>query len=247
MKLPNRWKRGIVRDLIGSMDSGVSVNSEDKVSVGGEYGILKTSCVTSGIFDPNENKVIVNDEIDRAKVNPKRGRILMSRMNTSFLVGASAYVPNDYKNLFLPDRLWQIEPKDDRVDMKWLSYVLGSSKYRLKISSVANGTSGSMKNISKGDIEALNIFIPPFQEQGAIAEVLSNWDSAIEKIVRLIITKENYFKELAHELIFNGSKGGKWKPVRLGEVFEERNEINHINLPLLSITRKKGIIPFDAA
>lgn len=34
----------------------------------------------------------------------------------------------------------------------------------------------------------------------------------------------------------------EWKEVRLGELFIERNEINRVNLPLLSITADRGVI-----
>lgn len=246
MKLPEGWKIGFVRDLIGSMDAGVSVNSTEKTIHDGESGVLKTSCVTNGTFDPTENKVIVESEIDRAKVKPKRGRILMSRMNTPLLVGASAYVPTDYENLFLPDRLWQLEPKNDLVNMKWLSYVLSSTEYRLKISSIATGTSKSMKNISKDDIRSLRLSIPPISEQQAIAELLSAWDSAIQKIDQLITAKETRINLLYYHFFRSDSKHGlNWRSVKIQEVVTSRDEkaIPDEECPLFSLTIENGVTP----
>jgi len=86
--IPNGWLTKRLSYLIKSMDAGVSVNSEDRQAEKGEFGILKTSAVTSGVFNADENKAIFPSEIKRAKISPTFDRIIMSRMNTPALVGA---------------------------------------------------------------------------------------------------------------------------------------------------------------
>ena len=176
LDIPSGWLIKRLSYLIKSMDAGVSVNSEDRKANHGEYGILKTSAVTTGVFNVNENKAILASEVKRAKILPTGDQIIMSRMNTPVLVGANAYVPQAISNLFLPDRLWLLTPKEDRVNMRWLAFVLGSPKYRSKLSSFATGTSNSMKNITKEDVASLLVLIPPLPEQKAIAALLSTWD-----------------------------------------------------------------------
>lgn len=159
-KVPFGWINKRLSYLIKSLDAGVSVNSDDRKADIGEYGILKTSAVTNGVFNSDENKVIIASEIKRAKISPTQDRIIMSRMNTPALVGANAYVPQTREYLFLPDRLWQLTPKEARANMRWLSFVLGSPKYRSMLSSFATGTSNSMKNIAKEDVKSLPILLP---------------------------------------------------------------------------------------
>lgn len=48
--VPNGWKDGRVRDLIKSLNAGVSVNSEDDGNLNSSYKILKTSCVSKGFL-----------------------------------------------------------------------------------------------------------------------------------------------------------------------------------------------------
>jgi type I restriction enzyme S subunit len=239
MKMPDGWRNGHVRDLIASMDAGVSVNSTDEPASDNEVGILKTSCVTKGKFETCENKRIVNDEVDRARINPQAGCIIMSRMNTPALVGASAYVAQSHKNLYLPDRLWQMVPQKDLADMRWLSFVLDSPLMRSKISAIATGTSDTMKNISKEDVTSLRLVIPQLLEQRAISDLLSTWDTAIDKTERLIATKEKQYKYLMNTLIVENEN---WRLVTLGDVFKERNEPNRVDLPLLSIMREEGVV-----
>jgi type I restriction enzyme S subunit len=222
LDIPCGWLTKRLSYLIKSMDAGVSVNSEDRKADFGECGILKTSAVTSGVFDADENKAILASEVKRAKISPTCDRIIMSRMNTPALVGANAYVPQTVSNLFLPDRLWLLTPKEGRVNMRWLAFVLGSPKYRSKLSSFATGTSNSMKNITKGDVASLPVLLPSLPEQKAIADLLSTWDEAIEKTERLIQAKEANLKGQIQRIMGKEAiDANGWSMVHLGELFSE--------------------------
>ncbi|UJB15658.1 restriction endonuclease subunit S [Xanthomonas translucens] len=171
-----------LKDLIADPEAGVSVNSVDQVAGDGECGVLKTSAVTTGIFDPKQNKLIRTEELCRAKVNPKADRIIVSRINTPELVGASAYVERDYPNLFLPDRLWQLRPKSDAVHMKWLSIWLAMKQTRTKLTSFGTGSSSSMKNISKEELLSLSLALPPLERQRQIANEIAVWSCAAKNL-----------------------------------------------------------------
>lgn len=173
----------LLGDLIGALEAGVSVNGLDRTAEQGEAGVLKISAVTSGVFDPSANKAIRPEEVARARVSPRADRILVSRCNTAELLGASVYVDADYPNLFLPDKLWQLEPRSPKVvHMRWLAYWLAAKTTRFKISSLATGSSGSMKNIAKDQLLALAIAVPPYEEQVRIADALADWDEAAENL-----------------------------------------------------------------
>ncbi|MCL2830446.1 MAG: N-6 DNA methylase [Betaproteobacteria bacterium] len=162
------WPIVELKEVIDELESGVSVNSESRVSIIGEIGILKTSCVTTGIFQPDEHKAVIPDEVSRVKCSVKRNSIIISRMNTETLVGANAYVSADYPNLFLPDRLWQTVISRTDVEVRYLQTILASDEYRQRISGLCGGTSGSMKNISKTQLLSLKIPLPPLSTQHAI-------------------------------------------------------------------------------
>ncbi len=78
--------------------------------------------------------------------------------------------------------------------------------------------------LNKATLVKLPILLPPRLEQKAIAELLSTWDEAIEKIERLIEAKEKRFKWLLRELITeprNTQKDAKWKRVKIGSFLTE--------------------------
>ena len=164
------WETKPLSDFIKSLNTGVSVNSTDKKFKEGEIGILKTSCVYTGIFRAEEAKVIRKDEYGRMKLNPTADSIIISRMNTSELVGKSAYISKDYKDLYLPDRLWQSEKGELNHNVRWLSHAVSFQSFMNEISKISSGTSGSMKNISKKNYLNLHMIYPTLELQNQFAE-----------------------------------------------------------------------------
>jgi len=198
--IPKGWKEGRVGDVIEKLESGVSVNGEDRPLEKGEKGVLRVSSVTYGVFDPNAAKAIVKSDLGRSKCSPRKDRVIISRSNTGDLVGASAYVDKDYPNLYLSDKLWQTVPKPG-ISMRWLSYVLASDHSRYLLSRLATGTSGSMKNITKDELLSMRLSIPPYSEQEKIAEVICKWDEAICKVDSILNKKKKQRMVFCQEVV----------------------------------------------
>lgn len=190
--IPNGWSMLSLSQLVATLESGVSVNSVDRAEAF-PHGmhILKTSCVNGGYFYESEVKSILPRDIKRAKCPAVKGSIIISRMNTPALVGELGYVPRDYPYSFLPDRLWQMRlNKKSETDSRWLAYLLSYPQISRKIKESATGTSGSMKNISKGSFLSLQIPYPEPEEQTAIANALSDVDALISELEKLIAKKQ---------------------------------------------------------
>lgn len=228
--IPSDWEVHSLNDEISALDAGISVNSlNERFDVEHDFAILKTSCVSSGSFIPIEAKKIVTSEIQRAKLNPKKNRIIISRMNTPDLVGECGYVSKDYPNLFLPDRLWMMSfKKSSFINARWLNYILNYSVFRQKIRELGTGTSGSMKNISKSKLLEILIPYPNEREQTAIATSLSDADALISSLEKLIAKKKAIKQGAMQQLLTPPHKGGKrsagftgeWVEKKLGEVGE---------------------------
>jgi len=224
--IPVEWEVVKLEEYIDELEAGVSVNSMDSICQNDkEKGILKTSAISDGKFISSEHKKIIEKDIDRAKLNPKQGNLIISRMNTPELVGAIAIIKKDFNNLYLPDRLWQTKfSKTKKLNSFWLNYLLNTYKYKSKVKILGTGTSGSMKNISKKAFLKLKIPLPPLKEQQKIAEILTTWESAISKQEELVKAKEELKKGLMQKLLsgevrFEGFDG-EWEMKKIGDIFE---------------------------
>lgn len=163
-------------DLVESITAGTNVGGQQRPLGEGEYGVLKISAVTQGVFNPGEFKV-VNDVSHIKMIHPRKGDLLFSRANTSEMVGATAIVDKDYGDLFLPDKLWRLDPMDE-VETVFLKALLSSPSIRAEMSKVSTGSSGSMQNISMAKFRKLPAFLPPLALQQEFAAFVSRVDKS---------------------------------------------------------------------
>ncbi|MGF1906991.1 restriction endonuclease subunit S [Aliivibrio salmonicida] len=197
-RIPKAWEVVKLSEIIGSMDGGVSVNGDNRLKTHKEIGVLKVSSVFKGSFIPHEHKVVIEEDLNRVKINPLKDRILFSRANTPSLVGESGYVERNYDDLYLPDKIWMIDVKDRlKVNVRWLSYILSSGKVRKLICDAATGTSSSMKNISKPNLLSIQVGMPMLEEQKAISDILN----LISNKLTLSSTKLEHVKKLKKALM----------------------------------------------
>lgn len=204
-EIPAEWSVVRQKYFWNTIESGVSVNAADKpVDNSEQYGVLKTSAVSKFMFIPTEHKQVNLEEYGRVSCPVRADSIIASRMNTPELVGACGYVQNNYPNLFLPDRLWQITFKDE-LSPKYAWYYLSGIRVRQYISSLSTGTSSSMQNISQSQYGNIFITIPSIGEQSEIAKYLDEKcnfvDALIAKKQQYLIEIENYKKSLIYEYV----------------------------------------------
>ena len=204
-EIPAEWNVVRQKYFWNTVESGVSVNAADKpVDNSEQYGVLKTSAVSKFVFIPTEHKQVNLEEYGRVSCPVMADSIIASRMNTPELVGACGYVQNNYPNLFLPDRLWQITFKDG-LSPKYAWYYLSGIRVRQYISSLSTGTSSSMQNISQSQYGNIFITIPSIGEQSEIAKYLdekcNSVDALIAKKQQYLTEIENYKKSLIYEYV----------------------------------------------
>ena len=203
--IPAEWDVVRQKYFWNTVESGVSVNAADKpVDNSEQYGVLKTSSVSKFVFIPTEHKQVNLEEYGRVSCPVRADSIIASRMNTPELVGACGYVQNNYPNLFLPDRLWQITFKDG-LSPKYAWYYLSGIRVRQYISSLSTGTSSSMQNISQSQYGNIFVTIPSIGEQSEITKYLDEKcrfvDALVTKKQQYLTEIENYKKSLIYEYV----------------------------------------------
>ncbi|EAU0857680.1 restriction endonuclease subunit S, partial [Salmonella enterica] len=138
---PKGWKKDKIKKGVLDITSGWSATGENIPCKSNEFGVLKISSVTSGIFKPEENKVVDCKTIPASKklIRPKKGDLLFSRANTRELVAAICMVHQDYDNLFLPDKLWSIKLNHELLLPEFFLILIQNEKVRELLTKQATG------------------------------------------------------------------------------------------------------------
>ena len=220
------WSQVKLKDLVLSLDAGVSVNGEDVSVTEDDFSVLKTSCVSLGTFNPDERKkVTLEHEILRLKEPLLNNSLVMNRSNTPLLVASSAFIRNAPKKTYLSDKLWQFKVNQN-ANIQWIAFHLSNETTLIKLRDMAKGTSNSMKNITKPDVLNFDLIAPSKSEQTKIASFLSAVDEKISQLTQkhqlLSQYKQGMMQKLFSQQIRfkadDGSEFGEWDQKELKEV-----------------------------
>lgn len=179
---------------IASLNAGKSLASEEENS----DKVLKTGAVTYDYFDATQIKNLPINYAPQESHRVKAGDIIISRMNTAELVGATAYVWKAPEHVFLPDRLWRADVKETANPIfVWQMLIQSSTKKSIR--RIASGTSGSMKNISKSGLLGINVVKAPINLQEQFADFVAQVDKSKFAVQKSLEKTQQLFDSLMQE------------------------------------------------
>lgn len=149
----------------------------------------------------------------------RKNDILINRVNSLSHIGKSCVIEEDGKMVFESNMMRIRIPDNSELLAKYLIYVLNTSRARNYFRKVAK-RAVAQASINQDDIKSLSAYIPDYNQQVAIADLLSTWDEAIVKTERLIAAKEKRFSSLIFLLIHEHHKG--WQHKKLSRISEIR-------------------------
>ncbi|WP_063669044.1 restriction endonuclease subunit S [Aliivibrio fischeri] len=166
--LPSGWEWCRIVDLSLNSESGWSPKCLDTPRETGKWGVLKVSAVTWGVYNPNENKELPTTLEPREQIEVKVGDFLISRANTAELVAKAVIVPpNSPEKLMMSDKIIRFR-FSEMLEVNYINLFNNSGFARDYYAEVAGGTSSSMKNVSRVQINNLVVALPPQEEQDKI-------------------------------------------------------------------------------
>jgi len=239
--IPKDWNCVRLDDM-GSLSKGAGI-SKSEVQENGfpavRYGELYTC------YDTQINRVhsFINEtSASNSKVINCGDILFAGSGETIDEIGKSAvYLGND--KAYAGGDIIIFSPKNR--DSLCLAYLLNGQIVRRELRRLGQGQ--SVVHIYKSDISKLYLPIPPLPQQKKISKILSEWDSAILNIEKLISAKRKFKKALMQQLLtgkrrFKEFKNQPWKEYHLDDLFKERKEAGREDLPLLAITSDRGVI-----
>jgi type I restriction enzyme S subunit len=203
-ELPDSWQWVRFNEILIEITSGWSPMCEKHPKEDEEWGVLKVSAVSWDKFNPDENKALPSNLKPRPEHEVRAGDFLMSRANTSALVGKSVIVENTPKRLLLSDKILRVY-FSTFADKKFFNIYNNSLAARAYYSKEASGTSDSMRNISRIQILNLPVPVPPFEEQkrifAKVNQLMSFCDELEAKLMQSINDREKLMETAVRQVL----------------------------------------------
>lgn len=187
---------------VASLAGGRNLVADDS-SADSEFRVLKISAVTTGRFKPWEAKALPHEYVPPEEHLVRKGDLLMSRANTTDLVGAVALVDSDPSGLVLPDKVWRFVWHDPQSEPVFFHALMSTPSIRRRISRLSSGTGGSMKNVSKAKLNLM----PVPQVDVSLQRTFVDTVSAASRVYRGQQQAANYFDELFASLQARAFRG----------------------------------------
>ncbi|RIH87453.1 restriction endonuclease subunit S [Calidithermus roseus] len=143
---------------------------------------ITTACLSELGFRPEGIKTARMWANDAREATVSPGEILIARSNTPELVGRVAVYPGGYPNLVASDLTIRI--KATGADPAYLGAYLSSLYLSGYWKERAGGASGSMKKITRGQLQAEHIPLPDLETQRRTVAELNSKTEATKQLVR---------------------------------------------------------------
>jgi type I restriction enzyme, S subunit len=181
-RIPQTWEVERLRWFIYSLEQGWSPQAEDREPQGDEWGVLKLNAVKGGEYDDSKVKALSTSLDVPSSLEVRPGDFLVTRANTPELVGDVCYVLATRPRRMISDLIYRLRLDGDRLDGRFLSYLLQSPVGRSQIEVAARGSSGSMVKISQDHLLDWLLLVPPIDEQRAIVSFIEREISRLDTL-----------------------------------------------------------------
>ena len=174
--LPSTWRPGRISDVSAKPQYGWT--SSAKQDAGG-LPLLRTTDISRGPIDWSVVPRCVTSPPDPSRFLLKRNEIVVSRAGS---VGLSALITDPPPSVFA-SYLMRLRPTKD-VLPRFLALFMKSPDYWSQISEVTNGI--ALQNINATKLAAVELPIPPLEEQRRIVDILEDHLSRLDAAGQLL-------------------------------------------------------------
>lgn len=204
-EIPPSWTWCKFRDIYDDIEAGKSPKCLPYPAEDNQWGVIKISAISWGTFQEQENKKLPINIIPFVEKEIKEGDFILTRANTTELVARSVVVNENVRSkLLLNDKTLRVTFLEF-INKEYINISNNSPYARLYYSRVASGSSDSMKNVSRKDIDLMSFPIPPFEEQNEIVKKVNKlqlyYDSIADEIRINKKTSKNLLQSFLCDLL----------------------------------------------
>ncbi len=168
-----RWGRVPLRRMLSSIEQGWSPQCDAAEAAGDEWGVIKTSAVSSGSFRPAENKTLPPEITPDRRWIIRDGDLLMVRGSGSAgAVGQVAVANTEGRHLMLCDLVYRLIPKGPACP-QYLAAALTAPAVRSYIEGAIRSDVGLTLKLRGDDVRMLPVPSAPASKQHSEWEALA--------------------------------------------------------------------------
>lgn len=199
--IPAHWEVSRLKHGITRIEQGWSPQCDAQPAGDGQWGVLKVGCVNKDSFAADQNKKLPDALRPDPGLEVRDGDILVSRANTSNLLGLAALAEKPRPRLMLSDKLFRFRVKASQFDSVYLVAALRAKASRAQIESSTNGASSSMQNIGQSVLGNLWLAVPPIGEQRAIVAHIATECRPLTKAIDRLEAEISLIREYRTRLV----------------------------------------------
>jgi type I restriction enzyme, S subunit len=241
MKLPNDWRYVELRTIAAINRRSLPSSTDNNY----KFRYLELSAVDRGRVSLPKEMTAFGDAPSRARRIVQKGDVLMSMVRPN--LEGFAHISGEASNIIVSTGFAVITV--EKADPSFIYHALFGSKIVGQLNRLLVGS--GYPAINSTDVEELVLALPcKLDEQRKIAEILSTWDEALEKVDALIEAKERRKKALMQQLLTGKKRvkgfSKKWIKVSLSDVAENIADQNKGRMgteSLYGVTKAEGVVP----
>jgi type I restriction enzyme S subunit len=219
--LPKEWGLVSLGEMTTKVGSGITPTGGKRVYKTEGRPFLRSQNVGWGCLIMDDIAFIDEETHDSFKATEiENGDVFLNITGAS--IGRSAVADERVVSGNVNQHVCIIRPKFDQLDPIYLNYFILSRSGQKQIDSFQAG--GNRQGLNFGQIRSFHLPLPPLSEQEAIAAALSDVDSLITTLDRLIAKKRDIKQAAMQELLTGKSRlpefSGDWELKSLGSFCE---------------------------
>lgn len=224
MSLPNGWKKVKLGDCF-DVQLGKMLNKNAREQKP-QYPYIANVNVRWGSLNTEQLPTMYFSEREKEKFALKKDDILMCEGGE---IGRCSVLKESLNNVFYQKACHRLRAKNNLCTPDFLYFYIDNYVTSREIVGLVGES--SIAHLPAEKVVQIQLNLPPLEEQKKIAATLSVWDSAIEKMEKLIEAKSEQKKTLTYKLIENQNDvkfklgniaidKSKWKKKKFKDVFE---------------------------
>ena len=237
MMLPNGWKRVKLGDCF-DVQLGKMLNKNAREQEP-QYPYIANVNVRWGTLNIEQLPTMYFSEREKEKFALKKNDILMCEGGE---IGRCTVLKESLDNVFYQKACHRLRAKNNLCSPDYLYFYI--NHYVTSHEIVGLVGESSIAHLPAEKVIQIQLNLPPIEEQKKIAATLSVWDSAIEKMEKLIEAKESLLTEYGKELFgrTEQKQNENWSTIALSDVLNEHGDKSTGKEEVFSVSVHKGLV-----